>query len=72
MPRPHMTPEEMKAVRSFKNWTQADLADFIGGTSKRTVGNYESGFTKIPRGVQLRLDAILNAALAESDAAAKG
>ena len=72
MPRPHMTPEEMKAVRSYKNWTQADLAHFIGGTSKRTVGNYESGFTKIPRGVQLRLDAILTATLNASSEAAKG
>lgn len=58
MSRPYMTPAEVQAVRSFKGWTQTDLATYLGH-SKRTIGNYESGFTKVPRGVQFRLDPIL-------------
>lgn len=68
MPRPTMTAEEMLAVRHYKKWTQARLADFLG-CSEKTVRNYENGYSAIPRGVQFRLDNILQAVVAESKAA---
>ena len=66
MSRPFMTPAEMQAVRAYKKWTQADLAEFLH-CSVRQVGNYESGFSKISRGDQFLLDPILKAAVAHSE-----
>lgn len=63
MPRTFMTPQDFKAIRKAKGWSQETMASYLG-VNTRTIYNYEThslkdptrGLTRIPRGVQLALD----------------
>jgi len=52
-----MTPQELKHKRLFMNLTQKQLADKFCIT-ERTIRNYESGATEIPRTVVMALSAL--------------
>jgi transcriptional regulator with XRE-family HTH domain len=52
-----MTPQELKHKRLFMNLTQKQLADKFCIT-ERTIRNYESGATEIPRTVEMALSAL--------------
>ena len=52
-----MTPQELKHKRLFMNLTQKQLADKFCIT-ERTMRNYESGATEIPRTVEMALSAL--------------
>lgn len=52
-----MTPQELRNKREFLNLTQKQLADKFCIT-ERTVRNYETGATDIPRTVEMALSAL--------------
>ena len=52
-----MSPQELKNKRLFMNLTQKQLADKFCIT-ERTIRNYESGATEIPRTVVMALSAL--------------
>ena len=52
-----MSPQELKNKRLFMNLTQKQLADKFCIT-ERTIRNYESGATEIPRTVEMALSAL--------------
>ena len=52
-----MTPQELKHKRVFMNLTQKQLADKFCIT-ERTIRNYESEATEIPRTVVMALSAL--------------
>jgi transcriptional regulator with XRE-family HTH domain len=52
-----MSPQELRNKRLFMNLTQKQLADKFCIT-ERTIRNYESGATEIPRTVEMALSAL--------------
>jgi transcriptional regulator with XRE-family HTH domain len=52
-----MTPQELRNKREFLNMTQKQLAERFCIT-ERTIRNYESGATEIPRTVEMALSAL--------------
>jgi len=52
-----MSPQELRNKRLFMNLTQKQLADKFCIT-ERTIRNYESGATEIPRTVVMALSAL--------------
>lgn len=52
-----MSPQELRNKREFLNLTQKQLADKFCIT-ERTIRNYESGATDIPRTVEMALSAL--------------
>ena len=52
-----MSPQELRDKRLFMNLTQKQLADRFCIT-ERTIRNYESGATEIPRTVEMALSAL--------------
>ena len=52
-----MSPQELRNKREFLNMTQKQLADRFCITD-RTIRNYESGATDIPRTVEMALSAL--------------
>ena len=52
-----MSPQELRNRREFMNLTQKQLADRFCIT-ERTVRNYETGATEIPRTVEMALSAL--------------
>ncbi len=52
-----MSPQELRNRREFMNLTQKQLADRFCIT-ERTIRNYETGATDIPRTVQMALSAL--------------
>lgn len=52
-----MSPQELRNKREFLNLTQKQLADKFCIT-ERTVRNYETGATDIPRTVEMALSAL--------------
>jgi transcriptional regulator with XRE-family HTH domain len=52
-----MSPQELRNKRLFMNLTQKQLADKFCIT-ERTIRNYESGTTEIPRTVEMALSAL--------------
>lgn len=52
-----MSPQELRNKREFLNLTQKQLADKFCIT-ERTVRNYETGATEIPRTVEMALSAL--------------
>ena len=52
-----MSPQELRNKREFLNMTQKQLADRFCIT-ERTIRNYESGATDIPRTVEMALSAL--------------
>ncbi len=52
-----MSPQELRNRREFMNLTQKQLADRFCIT-ERTIRNYETGATDIPRTVEMALSAL--------------
>lgn len=52
-----MTADELKERRIFLTLTQAQLANRFG-LSDRTIRNYESGATPIPKTFEIAMDAL--------------
>lgn len=52
-----MSPQELRNKREFLNMTQKQLADRFCIT-ERTIRNYETGATDIPRTVEMALSAL--------------
>jgi transcriptional regulator with XRE-family HTH domain len=52
-----MSPQELRSKREFMNLTQKQLADRFCIT-ERTIRNYETGATDIPRTVEMALSAL--------------
>lgn len=42
-PAPHITPNELRTVRRLRGWTQQEMADELGLTSKMAVWRAEAG-----------------------------
>ena len=43
-----MTGAELRAIRTSRNWSQTDLADYVGDTTTSTVSRWEKDVIAIP------------------------
>lgn len=50
----------IRSARTAKGWTQAKLAQEIGGMHRNTIWNYETGAVAIPLPVFLKICSVLD------------